>query len=89
MLNFGNTRECWISGVVESVEFREYYRLLNFESTRECWISEVLESVEFGEFGSVSIVVCSKNVELNCSLFEGCLECSSTSANSEKGRLSS
>ena len=63
--------------------------MLNFGSTRECWILEVLESVEFGEFGSVSIVVCSKNVELNCSLFEGCLECSSTSADSEKGRISS
>ena len=47
--------------------------------------SGVLESVEFGEFGSISIVACSsKNVPLNCSLFEGCLECSLTSAVSEK-----
>ena len=48
-------------------------------------LSGVLEKVEFGEFGSVSIVVCSsKNVPLNCSLFEGCLECSLTSTVSKK-----
>ena len=53
-------------------------------------LSGVLGSVELDEFTSVSIVVCSsKNVPLNCSLFEGCLECSLTSAVYEKGRISS
>ena len=50
----------------------------------------VLESVDYGEFGGDSMVACSsKNVPLNCLLFEGCLKCLLASTVSEKERISS
>ena len=50
----------------------------------------VLESVDYGEFGGDSMVACSsKNVPLNCLLFEVCLKCLLASIVSEKERISS